>query len=141
MSKSAGPHRYPSDLTDEQWAVLEPIIEGYRTTKSGRPVKGGMRRVIDGILYVNKTGCQWRQVPHEYGHWMTLYSQMWRIRDRGLWDHVLRVLRQRQRKQAGRGADPTIAIIDAQSAKTVSKGGSAGTMRARRSKAVSGTSR
>jgi transposase len=141
MAKKAGPHRYPSDLTDEQWAVLEPIIEGHRTTKRGRPVKGGMRRVIDGILYVNKTGCQWRQVPHEYGHWMTLYSQMWRIRERGLWDHVLRVLGQQHRKQTGRGATPTIAIIDAQSTKTASKGGSAVTTRARRSKAVSGTSR
>jgi transposase len=126
--------RYRSDLTEGQWQLLDPLLQASKK-KPGRPVKHGMRRVINGILYVNKTGCQWRQVPKEFGNWITLYFQFKRMRERGVWDQVLITLRER----AGRKATPTVAIIDSQSVKTTLKGGSAVSMRARRPKAASVT--
>lgn len=81
---------------------------------------------MNGILYVNKTGCQWRQVPEDFGNWMTLYFQFKRMRERGAWDRVLTTLRERTRERAGKKASPTVAIIDSQSVKTALKGGQRG---------------
>lgn len=130
---------YPSDLTDAQWAVLEPHLLATRESRRGRPIVLGQRRVIDALLYVVKTGCQWRQLPREFGHWMTIYSHYRRLRERGIWDRMLTVLREQARIKAGRNAHPSAAIIDSQSVKTTGKGGSAGSMRARRSKAENAT--
>lgn len=133
---------YPSDLNDKQWSILEPLLEATRKNKRGRPVKLGLRRVINGILYVTRTGCQWRQVPRsEYGHWMTLYSQFRRLRERGVWDRILTVLREQARLRAGRRAQPSVAIIDSQSVKTALKGGNVALTRARKSKGASAISR
>lgn len=89
---------YPSDLTDAQWAVLEPALLAARRSRRGRPVEMGMRRIVDAILYVLKTGCQWQQLPHEYGHWMTVYSHYRRMQMRGTWDRVLATLREDARQ-------------------------------------------
>ena len=128
---------YASDLTDAQWQVLEPLLSNKRKDMRGRPMKGGLRKRIDGILYVNKTGCQWRQVPHEFGHWLTLYFTFRRMRQRDVWEEVLRHLRQRARVKAGKNKEPSVAIIDSQSAKTALKGGSGGMMRARKPRVAS----
>ena len=129
---------YRSDLTRAQWELLEPLLLGSKK-KPGRPLKHGLRQVVNGILYVNKTGCQWRQVPEEFGNWITLYFQFKRMRERGAWDQVLTTLRERTRERAGKKASPTVAIIDSQSVKTTLKGGNGGSMRARRPKAASVT--
>lgn len=131
---------YPSDLTDKQWAVLEPILLQSKSRR-GRPVGLGLRRVVDAILYVVKTGCQWRQLPREFGVWMTVYSHWRRMRERGAWDLALRVLREQARERAGRAGQPTVALIDSQSVKATGKGGSADSTRARRSRGASATSR
>jgi transposase len=134
---------YPSDLTDAQWARLEPLRrrrDGQRHA-GGRPRQHELRRVVDALLYVVKTGCQWRQLPSNFPPWKAVHEQFRRWRDAGLWERVGQTLREEGRRTAGRHATPTVAIIDSQSAKTTGKGGRAATTRERRSKAASATSR
>lgn len=136
-------HMYPSDLTDAQWARLEPLLQQDRGSRhaGGRPRKHELRRVVDALLYVVKTGCQWRQLPANFPPWKAVHEQFRRWRDAGLWERAGQALREEGRRRAGRNAQPTVAIIDSQSAKTTGKGGRAVTTRARRSRAASATSR
>jgi transposase len=134
---------YPSDLTDSQWSKLEPLLHepvGDRHA-GGRPRKYALRRVTDAVLYVVKTGCQWRQLPVDFPPWQTVYQQFRAWRLRGTWERVSKSLREQGRKAGGRSPTPTVAIIDSQSAKTALKGGGGVTMQAKRSKGASGTSR
>ena len=134
---------YPSDLTDGQWAKLEPLLSEAREARhgGGRPRKYPLRRVVDAVLYVVKTGCQWRQMPADFPPWQTVYQQFRAWRQSRVWERVGKTLREQGRKAQGRKATPTVAIIDSQSAKTVLKGGGAVMTRARKSRAASGTSR
>lgn len=134
---------YPSDLTDAQWAKLEPLLKPPRLNRHGGgcPRKYELRRVVDALLYVVKTGCQWRQLPVNFPPWLSVHQQFPAWRDDGIWERVTKSLREQGRKAKGRNATPSAAIIDSQSAKTALKGGSAVTMQARKSKAASGTSR
>jgi transposase len=134
---------YPSDLTDKQWSRLEPLLNETRGERhaGGRPRKYELRRVVDALLYVVKTGCQWRQLPGDFPPWKSVHEHFRVWRDRGVWERVGQTLREQGRKAGGRNATPTVAIIDSQSAKTALKGGGAATTRARRSKGASGTSR
>jgi transposase len=134
---------YPSDLTDVQWAKLEPLLlerPGGRHG-GGRPRKYELRRVTDAMLYVVKTGCQWRQLPVNFPPWKTVHEQFRVWRDSGVWERVGKTLREQGRSSKGRNATPTVAIIDSQTVKTALKGGSVGMTRARRSRAASATSR
>jgi transposase len=110
------------------------------TPEAGR-ARYEQRRVVDALLYVVKTGCQWRQLPSNFPPWKTVHEYFRAWRDSGVWERVGQALREQGRKASGRNATPTVAIIDSQSAKTALKGGGAATMRARRSKGASGTSR
>jgi len=133
---------YPSDLTDAQWAKLEVLLresEG-KHHAGGRPRKYPLRRVTDAVLYVAKTGCQWRQLPVNFPPWQTVYQQFRAWRLQGRWERVTQSLREQGRKTGGRSATPTVAIIDSQSAKTTGKGGRAATTQAKRSRAASATS-
>jgi transposase len=134
---------YPSDLTDKQWAELEPLLKPPRGQRhaGGRPRKYELRRVVDALLYVVKTGCQWRQLPSNFPPWLSVHQQFRAWRDDGTWERVTRALREQGRKAKGRNATPSVAIIDSQSAKTALKGGSADMTRARRSRAANATSR
>ncbi len=134
---------YPSDLTDVQWAKLESLLHEAREARhgGGRPRKYPLRRVVDAVLYVVKTGCQWRQMPGDFPPWQTVYQQFRAWRQSRVWERVGKTLREQGRKEQGRNATPSVAIIDSQSAKTALKGGGAVTTRARKSKAASGTSR
>lgn len=133
---------YPSDLTDIQWAQLEPLLRPDRGKRhaGGRPRKYELRRVVDALLYVVKTGCQWRQLPANFPPWLSVHQQFRAWRDDGTWERVARALREQGRRASGRNATPTVAIIDSQSAKTTGKGGRAATTQARRSRGASGTS-
>jgi transposase len=97
--------------------------------------------VVDALLYVVKTGCQWRQLPSNFPPWLSVHQQFRAWRDDGTWERVTKALREQGRKAKGRNATPTVAIIDSQSAKTALKGGGADTTRARRSRAANATSR
>src|ERR1017187_6146342 len=133
---------YPSDLTDKQWSRLSPLLNEPRVERhaGGRPRKHERRRVGDALLYVVKTGCQWRQLPSDFPPWKTVHEHFRVWRDSGVWERVGQTLREQGRKAGGRNATPTVAIIDSQSAKTALKGGGAVTTRARKSRGASGTS-
>ena len=134
---------YPSDLTDKQWSKLEPLLNESRGNRhaGGRPRQHAQKRVVDALLYVVKTGCQWRQLPSNFPPWKTVHEHFRLWRDSGVWERIVQQLREQGRKAGGRNATPTVAIIDSQSAKTALKGGGAVTMRAKKSKGASGTSR
>ena len=138
---------YPSDLTDAQWAVLEPVLlaalaeERRGRHGGGRPRKYPVRRVLEAILYVARTGCQWRALPVNFPPWLSCHQQFRAWRDSGLWERINAELVRQSRLRQGRDTTPTAAIIDSQSAKTALKGGSAATTRASGSRAASATSR
>lgn len=134
---------YPSDLSDAQWQLLAQLIGKYgpQPSKGGRPRIYDLRDVLDGIFYVAKTGCQWRQLPTDFPPWETVYGYFRRWRRSGLWQRLWWALHRQVREHTGRSASPSIAIIDSQSAKTSLKGGSAVLTRARKPRGASATSR
>ena len=134
--------RYPSDLTDGEWTIIAPLIP--RAKRGGNKRTIDVRAVLDGVMYILSTGCQWAALPKDLPPRSTVndYLRRW-DEDRTL-DRIHHALYVLCREQAGREASPTAAIIDSQSVKGAEKGGSASTrratMRARRSRARSGTS-
>jgi putative transposase len=132
MARSA----YPSDLTDAQWRLIEKRIPPAQP--GGRHRSVDVREVMNGILYLVRTGCSWRQLPHDFPPWGTVHYYYWSFRQRGVWQEIHDALRGKVRTAAGRKVSPSAAIIDSQSVKTTEKGGHEGTMRARRSMAASG---
>ena len=129
------PQRYPSDLTDQEWAWLAPLIP--QAKPGGRPRTVDMRAVLNALLYVDRTGCQWRALPHDFPPWSTVWTYFRTWRNDGTWKRMHTALREQVRVQQGREPTPSAAIIDSQSVKTSQKGGCAATMAARRSKAAS----
>ncbi|MGN6333887.1 MAG: IS5 family transposase [Motilibacteraceae bacterium] len=113
---------YPSDLTDEQWALLEPVFNapGKRGPKHGPD----LRRVVDGMLYISHTGCQWRFLPESFGPWTRVWSQLRRWSRNGTWAQALTVLHRAAREAEGRArATPSMVIIDTHLARGASNGG------------------
>jgi transposase len=119
---------YPRDLTSKQWFKLEPLLNESRGKRyaGGRPRKHAQRRVVDALLYGVKTGCQWRQLPSNFPPWKTVHEHFHVWRDSGIWERIVQQLREQGRKAGGRNATPTVAIIDAQSAKSAPRRGRRG---------------
>jgi transposase len=132
--------RYPSDLTDEEWRVFKPLVPKARPGGNRRHVDE--RDVANGLMYILSTGCQWRAIPKDLPARSTLYRYFDEWSYDGTLERMHHALYQECREQAGREAQPTAAIIDSQSVKSAEKGGSRtspATMRARKSRARSGT--
>ena len=129
---------YPSDLTDEQWQELEPLIPPPK--RGGRPRTTNMREVINAILYFLRTGCQWQYLPHEFPKQRTVYHYFWSWGKDDTWERMHDRLRDRVRQQAGRETSPSAGVIDSQTVKTTEKGGPPVTTRARKPRAGSGMS-
>ena len=111
-----GDHRlYPSDLTDAQWQVIVPHLPADQPGRRGRPRVWPLRRIVEGILYVDRTGCAWRYLPSDFPPWRTVYGYFAAWRDDGTLARLHDVLRARVRAAAGRNAEPTAAVIDSQS--------------------------
>lgn len=131
---------YPSDVTDGQYALIEPLIPP--AEPGGRHRSVDMREVINAILYLSRSGCSWRMLPREFPPWGTVHYYYRRFRLDGTWRHIHEKFREKVRCKAGRKPTPTAAVIDSQSVKTAApqKGGRTATTRARRSRAASVTS-
>jgi transposase len=129
---------YPSDLTGAEWAQVRRFIPAPKP--GGRPAKHDRKEIVNALLYLNRTGCQWRARPHDFPPWGTVqwYFRIWKAD--GTFDRLLDELRGDLRAAEGRHRQPSAAIIDTQSVKTTEKGGPAATMVERRSPGGSGTS-
>ena len=132
--------RYPSDLTDDEWGLVAPLIPPGKRGGGKRTII--MREVVNGLMYILSTGCQWRAIPKDLPPKSSVYDyfDLWTYD--GTLERIHHALYERCRDQAQRDASPTAAIIDSQSVKSAEKGGPASirrvTMRARRSRARNG---
>ena len=117
------PRHYDTDLTDEQYALIESLLP--RPKKMGRP-PADLRRVVNAILYLNRTGCQWRLLPKDFPPWSTVHTWYRRWRKDGTWEAIHEALRRHVRLDAGRHPSPRSSAVDSQSVKTTAQGGEAG---------------
>ena len=125
---------YPTDLTDAQWKEIEPLYTGMRNRKWSK------RELTNAVLYVTKTGCQWRNLPHDFPPYQTVYSFFSRGQKSGLWEKILVHLVEKIRLDAGKNANPSYALIDSQSVKTVADSEERGIDGGKKQKEENGTS-
>jgi len=114
---------YPSDLTNGQWALIEPMIPD--ASPGGRPRRAAKREIVEAILYFLRAGCSWRLLPHDFPPWQTVYHYLRRWEREGVWAKVHHTLVMADRERAGRDASPSAAIIDSQTVRTADQKGEA----------------
>lgn len=109
---------YPSDLTAKQWELIKHHFD---TGNYGKSRKHSQRDLLNAVLYIIKTGCQWRFLPKEYPPWKTVYSFYKRAKEKGIWKKMMEDLVKKSRLKMGRTADPSYSLLDSQSVKTTGK--------------------
>ena len=130
---------YPSDLSDAEWEILKPLLPSPKGF--GHPIEVDFREILNGIFYVQRTGCQWEMMPHDLPPYSTVYSYFEKWQRNGTWQQMHDNVRQQLRTKLGRAEESTVAIADSQSVKTTEKRGrSTATMVARRLRGVSAIS-
>jgi putative transposase len=119
----ANPQRkpYASDLSDAEWEILKPLLP---TPKGlGHPVEVDLREILNGMFYVQRTGCQWEMLPHDLPPYSTVYGYFQKWQRKGIWQQIHDKIRCQLRQELGRDEDSTVAIADSQSVKTTEKRG------------------
>ena len=129
---------YPTDLTDDEWRVVSPLIPAAKP--GGRPRSVDAREIMNAIRYQVRAGGAWRLLPHDLPKWPTVYAYFRRWQGDGTWERIAGVLRRDLRAALGRRSEPSAAILDSQTVKTTEKGGHVATTPARRRPAASATS-
>lgn len=107
---------YQTDLSDKQWHLIKHLFEQQK--KFGRPLKHNRRNIVNAILYITKSGCQWRMAPKDFPPFGTVYDYYRQWCQNGIWEKTLDFLNKKDRLRSGRNADPSYGIIDSQSTKT-----------------------
>ena len=107
------PTGYPSDLSDKEWEIVESLFP------IGNKSEHHKRSLVEAVFYIEKTGCQWRQLPHDYPPYSTVWSFFRRAKISGLWEKIMDALVKKVREKAGKKATPRYGIVDSQSTKTV----------------------
>jgi putative transposase len=130
--------RYPTDLTDRQWAQVCRVIPAPKP--GGRPATYDRREITNALLYITRAGCPWRMMPKDLPPWRIVYWYFMLWKKDGTFDRLNDLLRGDLRRAHGRDRRPSAAILDSQSVRTTEKGGRTGTTPVRASTAASGTS-
>jgi putative transposase len=123
--------RYPTDLTDKEWALLEPLLPPAKTGGRKRSIETS--EIVNAIFYLLRTGCSWRMLPQDFPKWQTVYTYFRNWKNAGAWEKINHVLRRKLRVQEDRDDEPSAGILDSQSTKTAEKGDLVVLMRVRRS--------
>lgn len=115
---------YPTDLTDKQWVFIEPLLP--KRDRRGRKPHHSRRERLNAVLYLNRTGCQWRMLPHDFPAWEAVYAFWRRLVERDALSKINDVLRTEIRLQAAHEGEPSVVIVDSQSVQTAEKRGRLG---------------